>query len=261
MHCPLGKCRNTPASLTSTASSPSKRRILSAQPSTSWIVPAMLLTATIYQRLGLRRLRTQALPIGRPWQVVLFGLGVIMVAVPFVVQRPIGTLTLWLGVLFLLDPLNHWLAGRSRWAPADGSNAGAATNQTLIADWQAGRWGRTLALMAAGATCGFLWEFWNYWAAAKWTYDLPFLGPLEHVRYNGPLGGGIVSASANGRRAKSIAPKLTDKRKDSRSRRKASRWMRPSITTTPLKPARPSETSAMIASASAPAKVIAPLPN
>ncbi len=37
--------------------------------------------------------------------------------------------------------------------------------------------------MAGGATCGFLWEFWNYWAAAKWTYDLPFLGPLEDYRY------------------------------------------------------------------------------
>ena len=47
----------------------------------------------------------------------------------------------------------------------------------------AGHWGRTLALLTAGATCGFLWEFWNYWAVAKWTYHLPFLGPLEDYRY------------------------------------------------------------------------------
>ena len=27
--------------------------------------------------------------------------------------------------------------------------------------------------MAAGWTCGILWEFWNYWAAAKWIYIFP----------------------------------------------------------------------------------------
>jgi hypothetical protein len=30
---------------------------------------------------------------------------------------------------------------------------------------------------------GLLWEFWNYAAVAKWTYNLPFLGPLERLRY------------------------------------------------------------------------------
>jgi hypothetical protein len=24
--------------------------------------------------------------------------------------------------------------------------------------------------------CGVLWEFWNYWAAPKWVYDVPRLG-------------------------------------------------------------------------------------
>ena len=23
---------------------------------------------------------------------------------------------------------------------------------------------------------GFLWEFWNYYAIPKWTYDIPFVG-------------------------------------------------------------------------------------
>ncbi len=39
-----------------------------------------------------------------------------------------------------------------------------------------------MALMAGGLTCGFFWEFWNYWAAAKWTYTLPFLGPFEQYK-------------------------------------------------------------------------------
>ncbi len=146
------------------------------------IMPAMLLTAQLYQRLGLRRLRTRGMTIGRPLQIALLGLGVVFVALPFFIRAPVATLTLWLGVLLLLDPLNHWLTPAP--APAPGIHHGdAVRSRSLICDWQAGRWGRTVALMAGGATCGFLWEFWNYWAAAKWTYDLPFLGPLEDYRY------------------------------------------------------------------------------
>ncbi|MHC4415800.1 MAG: hypothetical protein ACYS0G_10995 [Planctomycetota bacterium] len=129
------------------------------------IGPAMFLAAELYQRLGLRRVRTTGVRIGRRWQIVALVAGVPAFLFPFVVQRPIGCLTLWVSIVLVLDPLNHWLGGR--------------TTPTLIGDWQAGRWGRTLSLMAGGLTCGFLWEFWNFWAAAKWTYDLPFLGPLE----------------------------------------------------------------------------------
>jgi hypothetical protein len=53
----------------------------------------------------------------------------------------------------------------------------------MFRDWQAGWYGRTLAAFAGGLTCGLLWEFWNYWALAKWTYHLPFLGGWENVRY------------------------------------------------------------------------------
>jgi hypothetical protein len=89
-----------------------------------------------------------------------------MLGFPMVVRDPLGTLTLWLAWIFVFDPINHRLGAPS-----------------LIGDWRAGRPGRTLALMAGGATCAFLWEFWNYWAAAKWTYHLPFLGAFEEVRY------------------------------------------------------------------------------
>ena len=38
---------------------------------------------------------------------------------------------------------------------------------------------RVAALVVAGISCGFLWEFWNYWAIAKWHYHIPisFVGP------------------------------------------------------------------------------------
>jgi hypothetical protein len=89
-----------------------------------------------------------------------------MTAWALLVQQPIGTMTLWTGLIYLLDPLSAKLGGPS-----------------LLRDWEAGRWGRTAALFAGGLFCGFLWELWNYWAIAKWTYHLPFLGALEPVRY------------------------------------------------------------------------------
>jgi hypothetical protein len=134
---------------------------------------AMFLAAELYQRLGLRRMRLPPLRIGQGWRVGAFLAGFGLLLFPFVVQRPIGCLTLWVSLIFVLDPVNAW--------------AGAPS---LLRDWQAGRWGRTVALMAGGATCGILWEFWNYWAAAKWTYDLPFLGSLEPYRaFEMPLPG------------------------------------------------------------------------
>ncbi len=137
------------------------------------ISPAIFLTAELYQRLGLRRVRLPPLRIGQASRVGTFLTGFGLLLFPFVVQQPIGCLTLWVSLIFVLDPINAW--------------AGAPS---LLRDWQGGRWGRTLALMAGGATCGILWEFWNYWAAAKWTYNLPFLGPLEQYRaFEMPLPG------------------------------------------------------------------------
>lgn len=130
------------------------------------ICPALLLFAQLYRDLGLKRLERPRLVVGPKLELLFFGLGVFFLAYPVAVRNPIGTLTLWLAWFFLLDPMNRRLGAPS-----------------LLADWVAGHWGRTLALLTAGATCGFLWEFWNYWAVAKWTYHLPILGPLESYRF------------------------------------------------------------------------------
>jgi hypothetical protein len=132
------------------------------------INPAMFMVAEWYQRLGLRRLRGPRLALDPAWQALLFIAGLGALLVPFLVRDPVACFAVWVSLVLVLDPLNLWI-GRGR-AP------------TLIADWQAGRWGRTASLMAAGLTCGFLWEFWNYWAAAKWTYSLAFLGPAERFK-------------------------------------------------------------------------------
>ena len=69
---------------------------------------------------------------------------------------------MWLGFIFLLDPLNA-----------------RAGSESLLADARAGRYRRLIDLSAAGLICGFVWESWNYWAGAKWKYTVPIFPELR----------------------------------------------------------------------------------
>ena len=130
------------------------------------ICPGMFLIADIVQRTRVAGLRGPALAPNAAVRVILIAAGGAMALYPFLVRDPVGSLTLWLGWFFLLDPINERVGAPS-----------------IFGDWRQGRYGRTVSLMAAGAICGLLWEFWNYWAVTKWTYNLPFLGPLEEIAY------------------------------------------------------------------------------
>jgi len=68
----------------------------------------------------------------------------------------------WLGFIFLLDPINARLGAESLWA-----------------DWRAGRRDRLINLVLSGFLCGVLWEFWNYWSRAKWIYSVPIMERLK----------------------------------------------------------------------------------
>jgi len=130
------------------------------------ICPAMFITAELLLQLGLRNLRGPSLRTGPRAETTLFLFGVGSLGLALLAQDPIGSFGLWLAFALLLDPVNRRLGAPS-----------------ILADWSEGRWGRTAALVAAALICGFLWEFWNYWAVGKWTYRLPFLGQLEQIRY------------------------------------------------------------------------------
>ena len=85
--------------------------------------------------------------------------GAVMLAVPLVLPREVAAYLfapVWLGFVFLLDPVNHRLGLPS-----------------LTGDFAEGRRARLYALLLSGWACGVLWEFWNYWAAAKWVYIFP----------------------------------------------------------------------------------------
>jgi hypothetical protein len=85
--------------------------------------------------------------------------GAAMLAWPIVRPSPYLAPAVWLGFILLLDPLNHLLGAES-----------------LAGDFEGGVGSRRLVNLAiAGLVCGVLWEFWNYWAGAKWIYTVPYL--------------------------------------------------------------------------------------
>ncbi|MDP6054508.1 MAG: hypothetical protein QF879_19375 [Candidatus Latescibacteria bacterium] len=64
----------------------------------------------------------------------------------------------WVGYILLFDPINYYTGQPS-----------------LFRDLEEGTPGRLVSLFAAGLICGVLWEFWNYWAYAKWVYTVPIM--------------------------------------------------------------------------------------
>lgn len=126
------------------------------------IFPAMFLTAaalraTLFVRARIRPWR--ASPLALRLSVVV---GALAAALPLVVVSRWLVPLVWLGWLFLLEPLNA-RAGRPSW----------------LADLSQGDASRVLALLTSGLVCGVLWEFWNYWAATRWTYTVPLIGGVK----------------------------------------------------------------------------------
>ena len=88
-------------------------------------------------------------------------LGAVLVTVPAIVPLDWAVYLfglVWLGFILVLDPVNDRAGRPSVWN-----------------DVRCGYQARLYALLASGAICGILWEFWNYWAAAKWCYIFPIL--------------------------------------------------------------------------------------
>jgi hypothetical protein len=64
---------------------------------------------------------------------------------------------IWVGFIFLLEPFICRFEGKS-----------------LLNDLEDGNPQKIYLLFITGWICGFLWEFWNFWALSKWVYIVPF---------------------------------------------------------------------------------------
>ncbi|MCX7857901.1 MAG: hypothetical protein N2513_08005 [Deltaproteobacteria bacterium] len=50
---------------------------------------------------------------------------------------------------------------------------------SIFSEVEKGEYGNLVSTMISGFVCGILWEFWNYWAIAKWVYTVPFFDRLK----------------------------------------------------------------------------------
>ena len=97
--------------------------------------------------------------------LIFFIFGLLCLISPLVLPVKIASYLaapVWIGVVFLLDPLNY------SWK-----------QQSILYDLSRGDLSRLFQLFSAGLIAGLLWEFWNYWATAKWIYTVPILGDVK----------------------------------------------------------------------------------
>ena len=91
--------------------------------------------------------------------------GFFCLLLPFIVSGEVArylAAPVWIGMVFLLDPINY-----------------LNKRYSLLKDWAAGNLTTLLQLFLSGLIAGGLWEFWNYWATAKWIYTVPILGNVK----------------------------------------------------------------------------------
>ena len=109
------------------------------------------------------RLKADTTPASSPVPMLLsIAAGAAMLLWPLVWPSRYLAAPVWLGFILLLDPINA-----------------AMGEESLVGDFQRRDDRRTVNLALSGLLCGVLWEFWNYWAGAKWHYTVPIMENLK----------------------------------------------------------------------------------
>ncbi len=131
----------------------------------STVLPGIFTTSDLIQSILERHGGTHASevepldagPPSRPLPWLAFA-GLILCILPLVWPRFFFP-AVWLGPIFLLDPVLEKLGMRS------------LSLQASCSDRR-----RIWSLLLGGLACGLMWEFWNFWAGSKWIYSIPFFG-------------------------------------------------------------------------------------
>ena len=126
------------------------------------IGPGMLFTSDLLDSYGIfDRVRVRRFAISSRTLVAWYVVGLAFVVGPILFPPGISRYLIafiWVGYVFAIDPVLGLAGGRS-----------------LFVRLREGDVSKLLSLFLAGLICGLLWEFWNYWAATKWVYNVPFL--------------------------------------------------------------------------------------
>lgn len=124
------------------------------------ITPAVLETADLVESFGWFKLGSPV-RFSRRSKNLMVAFGALCLVLPVALPTGIGSYLfglVWIGFIFLLDPINERIGAPS-----------------LLRDLAKGYHGRVFSFLISGWVCGWLWEFWNFWAAAKWRYIFPIM--------------------------------------------------------------------------------------
>ena len=123
------------------------------------ITPGIFMTSALVESFGWFKQESRPLRFSRAWETASIVIGAAMLIAPLLVPKGMGAYLfglVWLGFLLLLEPINFRLGLPS-----------------FEGDLAQGHRARLYSFLAAGWVCGWLWEFWNYWARAGWVYTFP----------------------------------------------------------------------------------------
>jgi len=125
----------------------------------STVLPAIFETVDFLSAVGfIKNIRVKFITVPGWITVPSVVAGVVMLALPVVWPKYFFPL-IWGGFVLLLDPVNY----RFR-------------RPSILGDWEVGNMAGIMSFLVAGFICGGLWELWNFWAKAKWIYQVPFVG-------------------------------------------------------------------------------------
>lgn len=117
----------------------------------------LVMTLRIFNKIAFKPKR-----ISTRFLYYLIALGAIFLIIPIIFPSRYLAVLVWTGFIFLLDPINYLNQQKS-----------------ILKDLEMGSLNVFLSLFLSGLFCGFLWEFWNFWAIGKWVYTVPI---LENVK-------------------------------------------------------------------------------
>jgi hypothetical protein len=126
------------------------------------VLPAIFETTELLETLRVfKNASTKRIIFSPTGLQILIAIGTFCLITSLVIPQYFFSL-IWLGFTFLLEPFLYRFGGRS-----------------LLRDLEDGKPRKIYLLLIAGLVCGFLWEFWNYWARSKWIYTVPFFEELK----------------------------------------------------------------------------------
>jgi hypothetical protein len=122
------------------------------------VIPALLEFSMLFQTL-LRGKRIPFVPLNTT-KVTLNGLTLLgfLLLTSCIAFPHLFFPFVWLGFIFLLDPVNFRVGSDS-----------------LLADAKRRQGNRILSWLLAGFAAGLFWEALNYWAGSHWEYSIPYL--------------------------------------------------------------------------------------